>query len=164
MDFKEKIDKVLSIRKIKLWKLAEISGLGNTLEKAYEENREMRKAGTDQLLQKLGINTEWWNTQEGELFDKNITNAEETSDNKENRGIGAELVDLIQSNDRYSLIPNIILNHYKIMPESEFAHNQKKWQDIVDAKNDLIRELEDHVKELQAAASARPAKQTQQQS
>jgi hypothetical protein len=34
MDFKAKIDKVLKIKKIKLWKLAEESGIGTTLEKA----------------------------------------------------------------------------------------------------------------------------------
>ena len=60
MDFQQKIDKVLTVSKVKLWKLAEESGLGTTLEKAYNQNREMREAKTEQLLQNLGISKEWW--------------------------------------------------------------------------------------------------------
>lgn len=60
MDFRQKIDKVLSINKVKLWKLAEESGLGTTLEKAYKENREMRSVKTDQFLQNIGIPRAWW--------------------------------------------------------------------------------------------------------
>jgi hypothetical protein len=68
MTFKEKIDKVLKAKKMKLWQLAEESGLGSTLEKAYAENREMRTKGTDQFLQKIGISSEWWEFGKGEMI------------------------------------------------------------------------------------------------
>lgn len=68
MTFQQKIDKILSIRKIKLWKLAEDSGLNSTLEKAYTDNREMRQKQTEKFLQNLGINPEWWATGKGDVF------------------------------------------------------------------------------------------------
>jgi phage repressor protein C with HTH and peptisase S24 domain len=60
MDFRHKIDIILDLLQIKLWKLATISGLGNTLEKAYSENREMRDSTTIKFLQKLYIKKQWW--------------------------------------------------------------------------------------------------------
>jgi hypothetical protein len=68
MDFKSKIDKILKVKKVKLWKLAEDSGLGTTLEKAYSENRDMRDSSTERFLQNLGINPEWWKGNSGDVM------------------------------------------------------------------------------------------------
>lgn len=70
MDFKEKIDKVLEIRGIKLWRLAQESKLNSTLEKAYAENREMTETMTTKFLQNLGINSGWWETGKGDVFEE----------------------------------------------------------------------------------------------
>ena len=68
MDFKTKIDKLLKVKKLALWKLAEQSALESTLRKAYKQNREMRQATTDKFLENLGISHEWWHQGTGEIF------------------------------------------------------------------------------------------------
>lgn len=68
MEFRKKIDKILSIKKIKLWRLGVESGLNNTLEKAYDDNREMRAKQTEKFLQNLRINSVWWKTGQGAVF------------------------------------------------------------------------------------------------
>lgn len=78
MTFQQKIDKVLATKGIKLWKLAQESGLGTTLEKAYAENREMRENTTGKFLQKMGISAEWWVTGKGEIFVTGSVVEEET--------------------------------------------------------------------------------------
>ena len=72
VDFRTKIDFLLSALMVKLWKLAEESGLGSTLEKAYSENREMRKSTTDKFLQKIGISRDWWDHGKGDPFTKDM--------------------------------------------------------------------------------------------
>lgn len=81
MTFQQKIDKILSIKRIKLWKLGVESGLNNTLEKAYTKNREMREKQTDKFLQNLNINPEWWNSGRGDVFLSN-NNSDQTELNK----------------------------------------------------------------------------------
>lgn len=68
MDFRKKVDNILKHKGIKLWKLAKISELGSTLEKAYKDNREMRPVKTEKFLQKLGIRSKWWESGIGEIF------------------------------------------------------------------------------------------------
>lgn len=68
MTFVEKIDKILTVRGIKLWKLASESGLNSTLEKAYADDREMTGEPTRRFLQKLRINSAWWESGEGDIF------------------------------------------------------------------------------------------------
>lgn len=68
MTFIEKIDKILTIKGIALWRLAELSQLNSTLEKAYAQNRNMRATTTAKFLQNLRINREWWETGKGEVF------------------------------------------------------------------------------------------------
>jgi hypothetical protein len=82
MEFKSKIDKILSIKDIKLWKLAEISGLNSTLEKAYTENREMRETQTDKFLQNLRINSDWWKNGEGEIFLPEVIQEKQSDSNE----------------------------------------------------------------------------------
>lgn len=68
MEFKTKIDKILKVKNIALWKLAEVSGLHSTLEKAYKENREMRPTTTRKFLENVGINPRWWESNSGEIL------------------------------------------------------------------------------------------------
>lgn len=70
MDFVEKINKIKTVSKLSVRKLGLKSGLESTLEKAYSDNREMKDVNTDRLLQNLGINREWWETGNGEVFVK----------------------------------------------------------------------------------------------
>jgi hypothetical protein len=68
MDFKTKIDKVLKLKKLALWKLAEEADLASTLRKAYKQNREMRPSTTEKFLEALKISEKWWNSGQGEVF------------------------------------------------------------------------------------------------
>lgn len=99
MDFRQKIDKILTLKGIKLYKLAEISGLGNTLEKAYAENREMKQGTTDRFIQKVGINYEWWKTQKGDILNENNAQVNEPAINK-NLPYNEEREILIRTIDR----------------------------------------------------------------
>lgn len=51
-----------------LYKLGEVSGLNSTLEKAYNENREMRPTTTRRFIQEMAISEEWWEKGSGEIF------------------------------------------------------------------------------------------------
>lgn len=77
MTFKEKIDIILKIKKLKIYKLAEKTGLGGTLHKAYQFNRPMREKTTDILISKMHINREWWESGKGDVF----TNEPDIDDN-----------------------------------------------------------------------------------
>jgi hypothetical protein len=68
MKFKEKIDKVLAVKKITITKLSQISGIGDTLQKAYRDNREMSRTVTERFLHKMAINSTWWETGEGSII------------------------------------------------------------------------------------------------
>lgn len=72
-DFRKKIDKILTVKGIKLWKLAQETGMASTLEKAYRENREMRPSLTSRFLKNCGIRIIWWETGEGEIFEEKLT-------------------------------------------------------------------------------------------
>lgn len=73
MEFREKIDKILEVKQLKLWKLAEESGLNSTLEKAYKENRELSDKKLTEFLEKMGISRQWWRTGKGEIFSEKPT-------------------------------------------------------------------------------------------
>ena len=60
MDFREKIDNILKARGIARWKLAQEAGINSTIEKAYQENREMRESTTQKFLEALKISPDWW--------------------------------------------------------------------------------------------------------
>jgi hypothetical protein len=68
MEFRTKIDKILRARNLALYKLGEVSGLNSTLEKAYNENREMRTTTTRRFLQEMGISEDWWEKGQGDIF------------------------------------------------------------------------------------------------
>lgn len=72
MTFSEKIDKVLTLNRINLrtiQDLEQIAELGSgTIRKNYNDNREMSQRSTWKLIEKIGINREWWDTGEGEVF------------------------------------------------------------------------------------------------
>jgi hypothetical protein len=147
MDFREKIDKILEDKQIKLYKLAEISGLGNTLEKAYEENREMRTSTTERFLQKLGINTEWWETQNGNIYVEKHASVPQAGENKLNGMHARETFyqDLIEKNDEYSLLPRAVLRDYKIVPDKIIdvlvQSNENEKKALIESKELEIRVL-----------------------
>lgn len=153
MDFRAKIDNVLKAKGFKLWKLAEVSGLDSTLEKAYKENREMREGKTDEFLQKLGITKKWWDTGEEPMF--NI-DPEKIALPEVQESVYR---DLIEKNTEYRLIPKTILDEeYRIILKSEIDLNQQMLKDLLDAKNELIKELKQEIAVLRSTQRVAPAK------
>lgn len=151
MTFREKIDKVLIIKGIKLYKLAEISGLGNTLEKAYEENRPMRDSTTDKFLQNLGIRKEWWEDEKGEVFEENSTAAIKSTGSKEKRSAEDTYRDWLESKTDYLLVPKTVLSgEYRMMLNSEIESKEKMLWQVIEAKNYAIAQLEREIAELRS--------------
>lgn len=74
MQFREKIDKLLEIKGIRLSKFAKVTDMGNTLEKAYQENRDMTDTLTQKFLHNASINPAWWDTGQGPEFLSKETN------------------------------------------------------------------------------------------
>jgi hypothetical protein len=129
MTFKEKIDKILTIKGIKLYKLAEMSGLGNTLEKAYEKDREMRTSTTERFIQKMGINSVWWEQQKGEVFSKNGTEVKESTDNSIMEDPEEVYRKLVEGNTEYVLIPRSVLQEkYRLVSLEQFQKDKEQME------------------------------------
>lgn len=111
MDFRQKIDNILAAREISsVSKLAKESGLGNTLEKAYQKNTELGPSTKQKFLHNMGISSNWWETGEGAIF---ITQGHKMGEVKE-----TFYRDLIENNPEYSLLPKAVLKDYKIVPDN----------------------------------------------
>jgi len=133
MDFREKIDKILSVKEIKLYKLAEISGLGNTLEKAYADNREMRSTTTDRFIHKMGINPDSWDNSDGPEFlpdsERNITSVQnqpivaekDLNDNLD------EVLEKVEASKDYYVIPRAVLkDNYRLVAIEQFQIEKER--------------------------------------
>lgn len=130
MTFREKIDKILSIKKIKLWKLAEISGLKTTLEKAHEENREMSARKTKEFLEKMGIDPDSWDSPGGPEF---LPADMQGRPSEDVRQVSKDVIDIIEGNTEYLIIPRSVLKeHYRIVPLEQFEKDKKQME--MDAK------------------------------
>lgn len=127
MTFKEKIDKILKIKGIKPTNLAEISGFGDTLSKAYRDNREMSKRKTDEFLEKMRIKPGSWDSPEGPEFLPEKQNPEGV------RHLATDVIDIIEGSTEYVIIPRSVLKeHYRIVPLEQFEKDKKQME--IDAK------------------------------
>jgi hypothetical protein len=155
MDFKSKIDIILHALMIKLWRLAEESELGTTLEKAYSENREMRPANTQKFLQKIGISPEWWEKTEGGMegmFTKDFKITRFGDFDREKPKNPEEIYkDLVEANTEYRIIPKTVLDgEYRMILKSEIESKEKMLWQVIDAKNYTIAQLEKEISELRS--------------
>lgn len=147
MSFREKIDKILEIKDIRLWKLGEEVEMKSTLEKAYKENREMTDRKTEFFLQKLGINRKWWYSGDGEIFLNDTNETEQQSINE--TIIESVYKDLIEANTPYRLVPKTILDEeYRIVLKSEIDSKEKLLYEVIESKNNLIAQLKNEIREL----------------
>lgn len=70
--------------------------------------------------------------------------------------------DLIEKNTEYRLIPKTILDEeYRIILKSEIELKEQMLKDLLDAKNDLIKELKQEIADLKLTQRAVTAKQAQ---
>lgn len=175
MNFKEKIDKLLSVSGKKfnsLYDLEVKSGVGmGTIRKAYEENREPSKRIIWKFLESLSINTDWWETGKGDIYLEKGTQMPKTDDsNGKHSGSDDERIlrELIDSNDKYRLVPTIILTEYEIMSKNEIASRESILNEliasqrvVIASKNDVIAELKKEIELLKSGQIIAPPKETQ---
>lgn len=113
MTFKEKIDNLLRISGKKfnsVYDLEQKSGVGmGTLRKAYEANREPSKRTIWKFLENLGINSQWWETGEGEIYEEKGTYVELPT----KKDPGEEVRILIKNLDRMGEMNEFLLRELK---------------------------------------------------
>lgn len=146
---------------------------GNTLGKAAKIGNgtvpgwtdaqiEKPNAVVEKFLRHYNINPQWWKTGEGAVF---ITDEEKRSDNKGNPDLLQVLQSALAEGSDYRLIPKTILDgEYRIFPKSEIEQRMKELEarakdledirrermETLDAKNKLIKKLEDEIAELRS--------------
>lgn len=83
MNFEEKIDKLLKTNEKDLRSLGQLEtflGLGtHTIRSAIKEKREPSRKIQVKIVEGLGVNWDWWDTGEGDIFDKKGTSVKEYS-------------------------------------------------------------------------------------
>lgn len=152
MDFRTKVDNVLKAKGIKLWKLAELSGLGTTLEKAYNDNREMRDSSTVKFLQKVGISKTWWETQEGELLNNEVAEPGVDYDGPDPEKIYRKIV---EGNTEYVLIHRTVLEEkYRLVAIEQILKDEKE----LERKDLQIAGLHEIIKMMASAFPVQAAK------
>lgn len=180
MTIQDKFDKVLKTNTLgikSIFGLEQYCKVGTGSISKFLNKNESPKLGTIKKFQDaLRINPEWWESENGSIYLEKPTPGDKDGDNKEiGMEVGKELKQLIEQNDRYSLVPNIILTQYEIQSKEEILRDQEvlkkaleyaeqvsKTKDVViQAKNDLISELKKEIAELRGAAvkTAVPAQQ-----
>lgn len=152
MTFKEKIDKLLSVSKKKfnsLYDLETKSGLGmGTLRKAYEENREPSNRIIGKFLETLRINTEWWETGNGEIYLGKGTDDDKLDNNKEKEEVYRALV---EGNTEYILIPRSVLQEkYRLVSVEKLEEDRENWKKdkaVIDRLLNMYEELASEMKD-----------------
>lgn len=160
MTFKEKIDNLLRVSGKKfnsVYDLEQKSGVGmGTLRKAYDENREPSKRTIWKFLESLGINPEWWESGNGNIYLENGTDMQKFGENKEKPA--DEIARWLEDTD-YTLVPKSIIDVLR----KDIDANEKKFLAIIDSKNDFIEDLKNQIADLRAGRVViiPPAQKTQ---
>lgn len=151
MNFREKIDKVLEIKGIKLYKLCEVSKLGSTLQKAYEDNREMKTPSTEKFLENLRINRKWWESGEGQIFseDEKTTSVDSDTKTEDEIKILEFYQNLFEAKTEYIVIPKkMVQEDYRVVLKSEMDSKERLLYEVIEAKNGLIEALKNEIVDL----------------
>lgn len=139
------------------------AGLGNATVNDWSDNHiENPTRAVEDFLKYHLINEVWWKTGEGEVF---ITQAQKPADNKEkmDKEVAQDLRDLIEKNDRYRLIPTVILTEYEILSKREQSQREQLLQQmlkqaqeisatkqvIIDSQDKLIADYENEIEVLE---------------
>jgi hypothetical protein len=114
LGFKDKIDIILTIRKLNLKKVEKILDVDGTFYKAYNENREPREELMTEFLRKFHVKLSWWvnpkGTTEADVFDKNGTYVEIPTKEKD----PDELIRILVNNiDRMGRLNDWLLQRVK---------------------------------------------------
>lgn len=72
MDYKSKFDKVLTTKGLRVYEAEKLLGFSpGTLQKAYNENRDLSKRLSKEFLKMFHVERLWWETGQGEIFSEN---------------------------------------------------------------------------------------------
>jgi transcriptional regulator with XRE-family HTH domain len=160
------------IRELKGWSvedLAERMGIGKA--GIYKWEADETKPGLESLIDLSRA----LDTTIDELVNENLTPVEKPSDNN-GIEIGADLKALIEKNDRYQIIPTIILNDYEILSKHELQSRERTLeamldlaremsatkQVIINDKNKLIASMEAEIADLEEKLKAAASPQETQ--
>lgn len=165
MDFSEKIDKILSTNTLgvsSISALEDYCGISrSTVTRLYNGETVNGLKTEKKILEKLRINKRWWETGEEPIYmfdEKKITMS--NPDPKIPEQVYRDFPDFIEKTSVYFLIPKTILEEeYRIMLKSDIDKKDQMLREIVEAKNDLIKELREEIADLRSTQRAVPAKQ-----
>lgn len=151
MTIADKYRKVLEIKKKKVYKAEDECGFGrNTLANAIKDNRMMSEEYHNKFIKHYSVNPIWWETEKGEVLTKNSTDVNNSTGSDE-KARDEIYRDLVENNSAYRLVPKSILDEeYRIVLKSEIELKDKMLRDLLDAKNQLIDQLHQEIKELRS--------------
>lgn len=169
MTFKDRIDRLLEIKKLDRLSINKIEKALNVDGTIYKGIKDPDYIPSSELVSEIiriyNLKRSWWDNplsnNPDDIYVENHTPEDKPGDNGENE-VTHELRRLIEKNDKYSLVPNLILTQYEIQSKAEilrneevlkkalaFAEQTSATKDIViQAKNDLIAELKKEIAEL----------------
>lgn len=144
MTFRDRIDKILEIKKLSLHALNQKSGFGQgTIKAAYDLNRELSELHEKKFLEVWGISLDWWKAGRGEIFYQNGTPAIKSNNNEVSRETFYR--DLMERNEQYSIIPRAVLTDYKIVPDKIIdviiSSNENEKRALLEAKQMEVESL-----------------------
>lgn len=157
-------------------KIEQMIGVDGTIYKAYDDDREPADSEiVRNLIGTLGIRQQWWDKDwESGSKDIFITHDENPPPiaGKPIKGEPLKLLqDALAEGSDYRVIPKTILDgEYRIFPKSEIEQRTKELEarskeqedlrreriETIDAKNKLIKRLEDEIAELRAGKPVTP--------
>lgn len=173
MTIQDKFDKILKTNKLKIksiFGLERYSKVGIGSVSKFLSKGESPTIGTIKTIQEaLSINTEWWETGKGDIYLEKPTQMPKPNDNDGNLDPEEDRVlrELIERNDKYRLVPTIILTEYEILSKNEIASRESLLQEliasqrvVIASKNDVITELKKEIDLLKSGQIFIPTKQT----
>lgn len=143
------------LERLSVNKIEQSLGLDGTIYKGMKKDNYVPDPNlVSEIIRKYRIKSSWWDkdwkTGTLDMFEENPTSVDKTGDNN-GKSVPEEVYrDLVESNSEYRLVPKVIMDDYHIVPKSHEDITNKRVQEIIDAKNDLIKELRDEIAELKA--------------
>lgn len=147
MDFKEKIDNILSFNQIGVNSVSALEdkvGAGRgAINEFYNDNREPGRKTLKKIMTFPGLSVEWYNTGKGPMFINNNTPVHKPSDNNEKQEMSADEVirHLVDGDSDYVLInKELILERYRLYSIEQI----QSIKDEAERKHkEVLQELED---------------------
>lgn len=161
MTAEQKIDKILKAKGLELTQFAlECQIIPNTLKVAIKRNALSHEIVT-KISDRFGVRKEFLRSGNEPIFDEKHTSVQKGSDNKE-IPLGEDLDDetrvlqrALRGESIYRVVPASILEDTVLMPASELKRIDGIYQKLLEAKDQMIRMLEDELGRRLGAASAK---------